>query len=250
MQLSDTIYNTKIVYLYVNKFDWESNSMGREDSAGNPKAKHVYRAIKNTETGTYRIVYEVTHSVKSTYIDNLKNDNFEQCGYTSDIVELSLSNILECNLSEECLDNLLNWYAIDNTDIKSIVGNIGATKNQERNTVKEHIVPIGVPLSEELVEFISEASHLHDTDPLMFGTMFDLFVYLNSILGEDKGILDTSWMGLSKDHGAGVNVSSAVQKLSRYMGDDRKTNLDESDLLGAIRDLLMEQARRNFNQIE
>lgn len=254
IQLQDTIHNTKLIYLYVNKFDYGKNQMGKEQSSGNPKSKKVYRAIYNTDTNSYRIIYDVdSKNVFSVFIEDLQSTD-EDLGYTCDIKILSVSNILDFNISEADLDQLLKWLQTDNKDVKDILGDIGAVKKVEGKVTKPAQQPAqppkGTRLPPELVQLINIGSELHKADPIIFGTIFDLMIYLNQDAYADTGVLGTGWLKLDKDHGAGVNVSAAIDKLSRYLGQDRRINLDNDDLMGAIKDLLIEKSRRNYHEIE
>lgn len=254
MTLSDSIHNTEMVYLFVNKFSYGKNMIAKEESAGHPKPKKIYRAIRNTDTDTYRIIYKVENNqVFSTIIEDLQCDD-ETAGYTSDIKRITLNNILEFDIPEKCLDNLIHWIDTDNDDVKAVVPVGPPNKLVSRNLVagkqaKESGIPEGaIALDEEIVMFFTLASELRESDPLLFGTIFDV---LNYLVSQNKiEVFDTGWMGFDKNHGAGVNVSAAIKKLSLYMSDDRRTNLDEKDLTGAIVDLLTEKGRRSLHDIE
>lgn len=252
MILQDDIHNTEIIYLYTYKFDYGNNPISKEENGGHPKPKTVYRAIYNTDTNTYRLIYKVgKEGMSFVFIPKLK-DYDEDSGLTVDLRVLTLKNILDFNISEANLNELLNWLQTDNDDIKAITGHTGSPKKKTKSEDKPVAVPQTkgtVKLSPQIVQFLNQAIELEKTDPLIFGTMFDLLVHLNQNLYADIGVVNASWLTLDRDHGAGVNVSAAVGKLNRYMGQDRRTNLDGNDLLGAIKDLLQEQGRRNYHEI-
>lgn len=259
MILQDTPQNTKIVYLYVNEFDYGQDHIGREQTLNHPKSKKVYRAIYNTETKTYRAVYKVDKDVHSVFIGGLQVRE-EDSGFICDIHILIAENILDFNISESNLDELLNWLKTDNNDIKAILGDIGGKPLKKRQLPVNTSVSVppqvnngqqqGMKLPPELVQLIKLGSELQKTDPILFGTIFDLIVFLTNDSYTETGILGTSWLKMDKDHGAGVNVSAAVEKMSRYLGQDRRNNLDNNDLMGAIKDLLIEKSRRNYHEIE
>ena len=256
MNLQDTIYNTKIIYVYVNNFDYGKNQMGKEQASGHPKSKKVYRAIFNTDTNSYRVVYDIKGgNVYSVFIENLQSKDGEELGYTCDIVPITKSNILDFKISEENLDELLTWLKTDNKDIKEILGDVGTTKKAAKKTEKQQPVAIskkgangGIP--PEFVSFMNLMQEIYKTDQMTFGTIFDLVLYLVDHPGADSGNLGMHWLRMDKDQGAGVNVASAVEKLSRYIGSDRRTNLMNDDLMGAVVNLLNERTRRILNQIE
>jgi hypothetical protein len=254
MKLRDTIYNTEIVYLYVNKFDWGKNQMGKEDCSGHPKSKKLYRAIYNKDTHSYRVIYGISakNQLEATFIENLQSKDFDEHGYTCDIIVLSKKTILDCNLSEEELDQLNQWQTTDNKDVKDITGNIGEKKTDkaEGTTKKAEMKESNQQLPEEFAQFLGISAHLHNTDPLTFGTIFDLILYLNDTQYQASGPLDGHWMKMDKEYGAGVNISAAVEKLNRYMGQNRRTNLENEDLMGAIKDLITESNRRTYQGVQ
>ena len=255
MILQDNIHNTEIVYLYTHKFEYGNNPISKEENGGHPKPKTVYRAIYNTDTNTYRLIYNISkEGLSFIFIPKLK-DHDEESGLSVDIKILTKKNILDFNISEENLDELLSWLKTDNKDIKEITGDIGTPKPKQQKVKqgdKPAVVPQnkGVKLPPQVVQFLNLGIELEKTDPLIFGTMFDLLVYLNQNVYTDIGVVNASWLKLDKDHGAGTNISSAVEKLARYMSQDRRTNLDGKDLLGAIKDLLQEQGRRTYHEID
>jgi len=253
--LQDTIYNTKIVYLYVDRFDYGKNQVGKEQSSGHPKSKKVYRAIYNTDTHSYRIIYDIIRDqVYSVFVEDLQSDAPEELGYVCDIKHLSVSNILDFKISEDNLDDLLNWLKTDNKDVKEVLGDVGATKKKNTSDGKSKQIQ-KVPnrdsnISPEFVAFVNLTLEMYKSDPLTFGTIFDLILYIGEHPGLDQGNIGMHWLRMDKDHGGGVNISAAVEKLSRYVGGDRRTNLMNEDLMGAMLNLLNERARRTLNDIK
>lgn len=255
MILQDTIYNTKIVYLYINKFEYGKDQIGKEQSSGHPKPNTVYRAIYNTDTHSYRIIYKVDkNGIHSVFIGELQVNDVNEMNFVCDVSVLSVENILDFKISESNLDDLIGWLKTDNKDVKDLLGDIGSKKPVKTATntgknVKTNIPEGGIQLPPQLVQFITLGSELMSTDPLIFGTVFDLLIYLNDVAYVDTGVVGTGWLKLDKEHGAGVNVSAAIDKLSKYLGTDRRVNLDNNDLMGAIKDLLTEKSRRNYHDI-
>lgn len=257
MILQDSIHNTEIVYLYTHKFEYGNNPISKEENGGHPKPKTIYRAIYNTDTNTYRLIYNISkEGLSFVFIPKLA-DHDEESGLSVDIKILTKKNILDFSISESNLNELLNWLKTDNKDIKEITGDISAKPPKKAQKKEKETVPASIPqnkgsikLPPEVVQFLNLGIELEKVDPIIFGTMFDLLVYLNQNVYTDTGIVSTSWLKLDKDHGAGVNVSAAVEKLSKYLGQDRRTNLDDKDLMGAIKDLLTEKSRRNYHEIE
>lgn len=262
MILQDTIENTQIVYLYVNKFDYGTDLVNKEQNSGHPRSNTVYRAIFNTDTKSYRLIYKVDKdNVYSVFIPVLKVEEENDLEFVCDITVLTSNNILSFKISEKNLDDLLKWLKTDNSDIKEILGDVGGS-SKKKKVKKATQQPAQVPspvkadengiikLSPEILRFLNFGMELNKVDPLIFGTIFDLLIYLNQNVYSDTGVVSTNWLKLDREHGAGVNVSAAVEKLSRYLGQDRRTNLDEKDLMGALKDLLIEKSRRNYHEIQ
>lgn len=256
--LQDKTHNTKMVYLYVNKFDYCKNQLDKEQASGHPKPKRIYRAIYNTDTDSYRLIHEVTSTnVSIVYVQDLQSKE-EELGISCDIKILTAMNILDfLPIPEDNLDELLTWLKTDNKDIKTLLGDIGApkpsrAKSKETDAQPQPLPPPGkgIKLSPELVQYINLGQKLNEIDPIIFGTIFDLLVYLIENTYADTGVVSTGWLRLDKEHGAGVNVSAAVEKLSKYLGQDRRVNLDDNDLMGAIKDLLTEKSRRIYHDIQ
>lgn len=251
--IQDSIYNTKIVYLYVHSFEWK-DQMNKEASSGHPKAKKLYRAIYNTDSESYRVIYEVKpkeSQVYMTFVESLQSKD-EEKGYLSNISLITADNILDFPLTDKEIDLLFTWLTTDNKDLKDILGDIGAKEGEKPKKTQPGLTKQGMSKkpSQELIEFINVASKLHDVDPMMFGTVFDVMLWLIDDLYIDAGAIDTHWLKLHEEHGAGTNVTAAIEKLSRYMGNNRRTGLLNEDLMNAIRDLLTEKGRRLYHQIE
>ncbi len=246
MIINDTQKSSKIVYLFVNKFDWGTNQQSKENSLGHPKPQRLYRALHNIEVDRYLIVHTVTkEDLQATYIENLQNTD-ESIGYTADISRVSLENILDFNILEEDLDALLKWVETDDRELKGAMGWIKPTSKA---------IPVIGPsrmtdlpeVDEQYIQFIDLGGMLNDKDPVLFGTVIDLLSFL--LESKDDSIIDTTWVKYDKKHGAGANISAAVQKLSKYMSADKKVNMEVEDLMGAIKDLLTERMRRDLNEL-
>lgn len=249
-RIIDTRENTEIVYLYVHSFQW-SIAWEREEAVGHPFAGRLYRAILNKETGTYRLVYQANKQFGSVYVDVLENSD-ETKGYTSNIKRLSLDNILDLNLSEEDVDSLNNWIDTGNKDLLEVMW---GKRKQAFQQPSIQVIPItGDNLPQIMAEFIkgNDPAHAAMLEKIyqlksIYPTACEVIgVIVDSLLREkpSDSPLEAYWLSFDENHGAGANISSAIQKLSKYVGSDRRTNLMEEDLVGSIKDLMKEVERR------
>ncbi len=244
----DTPSNTKIVYIYVNSFEWESEEHN-EVNLGNPKSKRLYRGVFNNDTKTYRLIFLREDSFDGLFIPKLKAQAYN---YSIDATEITLDNILSVDLNDGDIEQLLMWTAKDGN--KTLWDKIweddpSVNKNAVKNAITKQLRKVD-PL---MLDFVNIVSNLKATHPLMFDAVARLHRYL--LYNQDGSTMmdspvDPSWIKMSIDHGAGANLSEALQKLARYGGTDRRENLLEEDLLGAIKDLMTELVRRNLHNID
>lgn len=241
--LSDNPSNTTLMYVYVRRFKW-FNGVDNEQLEGHPIEKKLYRAAYNNDTKSYRIYYKSNVNNKDTCIVIPSLASVPD-GYDSDIVQVTLENILELDMPEACLNDFIKWAESKNEDLKRVAG---LEKKQEPPSFLPVVIsePIQNMFSdmtreEEIEEFIMCASKTHDMFPALFDAIHDLIHYINQTNEGDS--LDSMTISLSQTHGAGYNVGKALDSLSTYMSDDRRVNLHHEDLLKAIYNLLNEQSR-------
>lgn len=246
MNLSDNKTNTEILYLYFEKFKWTSY-VDTEQFHGHPKAKSVYRAILNRDTGGYRIIYKVFKgNPMAVFINSLDNENEEE-GFVCKACVLEKFNILKYDLSEEEIDKLLEWVTINNKDLTDIINNsdtptkVGDPTNEQpldQNIVEDVL---------ETTEFISCALELKKFNPLLFDSLHEFIHHINDQQPPDTSV-DSTWISLSKKFGTGANINEALKHIAVYAGENKRTNLDEYDLFEAVKCLLNEFTQRNFNR--
>ncbi len=253
MVLSDNSKNTEFLYLYVDEFQWLSH-MDTEAFSGHPKPKSVYRAIFNKDTRGYRIIYGTTNgNPQAIVLKNLANKN-KGVGYLSNMVILTRDNILNFDISDEDLDKMVFWIDTENKDLDDIMKKSKHPTVLGDNLDNTNLPPLTpmdiIPLitnntrrvDGELSDFLSLAQNFQDKDPFLFDAIHDLMNYIS-----DDRVNDVSFLNFSKNFASGANVSAAFQALTRYAGDNRRTNLDEQDLLQAIKHLLNEYTQRRIN---
>lgn len=251
MILSDNSKNTEFLYLYVDEFQWLSH-IDTEAFSGHPKAKSVYRAILNKDTNGYRIIYKITGgNPQAIVLKNIVNKN-RGLGYLSQMAVLSRENILSFDVSDEDLDKLDFWINSENKDLDDIMkkskhptvindenSNISLTPMDSMTLVTNNMRKI----DGELSAFMILAQDFQIRDPFLFDAFHDLMNHLS----DNNSANDTSWLNYSKNFASGANVSAALQALTKYASENRRTNLDEQDLLHAIKHLLNEYSQRQIN---
>lgn len=231
MNFTDTKENTIFKYFYVSKFTW-TNPLAKEENQGHPKENRVYRGWLNTDTNSYRLN---TTQTGALWVSALVNSD-ETIGYTSEIHELNLGNILDFKITEEDLDNLIKWHESGNSDLKALVYGKG---------------PQGVPI--EIVRliqdkvsgennidgFLESIEELEALNPLAFISLWELTDYMLDEMYEESSI-DAENLRTDPTHSSSINIYKAMESLSRYIGPNRKTNKDRTDLLKALSAILLE----------
>lgn len=242
MVLSDNLTNTEFLYLYIDKFQWSSH-VDSEQFGGHPKPKHVYRAILNKDTGGYRVIYKVVNGNAQAMMINTINSEDEGNGFTCSIVPLTKANILNYDINDADLTTLEYWTENENKDLIAIMK--GSDTPVLSGFIPDDKVSIE-KITEDVVEFIACATTLRNVNPLLFDAVHEFIHHATETQPEDTSI-DTTWLNLSKQFGTGANVHKALEHLSIYAGNNRRTNLDEHDLFQAITHLLNEYTNRQFN---
>lgn len=234
MVLSDNLKNTDFIYLYVESFKWASHA-DVEEFHGHPKPKHVYRCMHNKDTNGYRLLYSVDNGTgKAVIIDSIDNSDIEH-GFVCKMHPITRDNILNFDINEEDLDALLHWVETDNSDLKNIM--------KPKKQIEEPTITM---LDEEAGDFFATSLELRNIDPLLFDAIHELMIAICDEKPDDSSI-DTTWINLSPRFGTGANISKALEYISRYAGENRRTNLSKEDLFEAIKCLLNEYNQRQFN---
>lgn len=252
--LIDTPTNTKIIYLFVKDFQW-TIPINKESNVGHPKPGRVYRGVKNTDTESYRLMYRVGDAIQGTLLPLLDSHD-EANGYLSDIREITIDNILDFDILEEDLTEFLRWLETDNKELKEKMK--GFFDKQQPNalppflqkkTMPEMVVEILRSRDPELASIVSTVNELRISDPHIFAAVG---AFINHLLAhpEAETSIDSRWIRFDKNLGAGANLSAALSKLSVYGSSNRRTSFSEHDLVGAIRDLLLEEYRWKLHENE
>lgn len=235
MILSDNKTNTEILYLYVKKFKW-LNPINHEGFGGHPKEGRVYRAVKNTDTNSYRLIYgKIGNIGQGIMFQSLEDDSD---GYTADMVPITKSNILDFNIEEEDLDLLAVWVETNDEDIRQIFE--PPLLPPPRPSFSTPLPSSSSPEIEALTEFTECVLELRDIDVFSFDTVHDLIHKLTEPPNESIEVLN---IRMNEAFGGGANMVKVFELLARYVGDDRRTNKDPQDLLEAMKFLTYEVNR-------
>lgn len=245
----DTKQNTEIVYLYVKEFSWII-SWDREVNLGHPLAGRVYRAVYNKETLSYRLIFKSGDEFRATFIPLLVNKDHNRA-YTSDISILTWTNIIDFNIVEEDLDALTTWMDTADKDLLDKLWNepkapTNALKKISSDEFVSRIADLIQTTDPEFAQLLDNLHALRELNPTMVGPLLAVTYHILNDVPRDSPI-DGYWLRIDKKLGTGANLSAAIEKLSRYGSSDRKTNREHKDLMGAIKDLLIEQQRRDIN---
>lgn len=249
VQLTDTVNNTRVAYLYVSHFEW-LDAAANETHVGHPKIGRVYRSILNTATKSHRLFYDIEGRLEGMYLSMLDTDVVDGSkDYDAEIVELRSNNILEYEITEEDLDNLILWEKEENKTIKQYMGLDKQAGGSESAPLQQTLSPQQVmqhindqEANKAFMQLGAFLKRLADTDPQLFEAL-SILIYSVADNPEEDTTIDRSWMAFSAVLGPGKNISKAIDALARYGGEDRRTNLDEKDLIKAIKALLIEMVR-------
>ena len=104
----------------------------------------------------------------------------------------------------------------------------------------------------EFTDFIAASSSFREINPSMFEAVHNIITYLvedEYTEVEDDSSISPHWITMDAKLGAGANLHGAIQKLARYGSVNTRVSRSKEDLLGAIKDLLVEQQRRNLHNL-
>lgn len=249
MNLPDTPQNTSIVYLFVNSFEWMS-AADKERNVGHLHSGAVYRALYNKDTKTYRVFYkDETGTLNAIYIPKLimtEEERESEFTYLSNIVEIRRNNVVELGLTIDHLNEILFWQDEKDKSVKQ------ATELEQQKITPQDVIE-AVQQQQETVEFNALGKAIYDlrqSNQALYDALSEMVYFvIESESKVNKGVIDAGWMDFSKILGAGKNIGKAIQHLSVYGSDDRRTNLGQRDLLEAINALLLESTRRRIQNI-
>jgi hypothetical protein len=258
----DTRTNTKLVYLYTKHFKW-TEPANHEIMLGNPKPNKVYQAIKNTDAESYRVFYKIEGqpTYQGVFLSHIKSDS-EKVGFVGDMVEITTTNILDFELSPEELTKLYDWIKDGSKDLMTELNawfdkQDGAKTSNKKGGDKKNLLkngerPVDVAIGAlrgydpNMGAALATLDDLRTDQPRVFEALAEVCHHLltKALDFENPAIS----LRLDQTHGTGVNLSSAMEKLVRYLGPDRRSNLNKDDLTGAVQDLLTEIYRLNYHE--
>lgn len=228
--LNDTIESTVLGYVFVHSFKWKE-VLKAEETGGNPLPGEVYRYGYNKNTGQYRIIFE-HKGMSAVLLPRLVVDEESEADHFCRISVITKSNILDLALPERELDTLISYIEDEHKTIKKVL-------NMENKTV--------APFEpEDDVKYaIRTLLELRSAD----GALFDAIVYVTAHTLEVHEETSESYAEISLTLGAGHNIGRAIDHLHSYGSDNTRHNLQEEDLMEAIRNLIVEFKRRQIHGI-
>ena len=240
MQLSDNSTNAKVVLLYVNQFRWFDQHT-TEQMGGHLKQKRVYRAVFNSDTGSYKVVYAYDRSSQAIILTDLQQATDQKDGYTANISILTKANMVDFEICEEDLDNIIKWK--DHKDLNQIIeeGRIRMEPSPEQNFIQE-LFRVAKP-NDMMREYTESSRELFSISPLHHDGLLDL---IEHIKGNKLGSIEAMNLTMDEYFGPGINIGNAYEAMARYTCEDRKMNLDPADLLLAASNLITEYIRASY----
>jgi hypothetical protein len=229
--VKDNIEDLSVKYLYVKSWKW-GTQQEHENFQGKPEAGDVCWSGYNNKTKSYRMMI----GDKPFYIATLISPEEILAEY--ELVEITKDNILDLNIAEAELDKILKMK--DRTFM-----------NQEP---QQNIV---VKIDQEMLEMMRADEQRVEKAIDAFHYLlelnidhFDILVELNEAMAEENLLEhDSLTQALSEsEHGVGLNIGGTLAALSRYVGDDRRTNLNREDLITAAIGIVKELARLKINE--
>lgn len=215
--------DTKIKYIYVKKFSYHIPDVA-ESFAGHPHSGKIYRSIFNIHTGHHRLL--LPHPVVLGFNELVGISDMADF----ELIEITLDNILDFDLTEENLDVFLK----PDTDI------IFEPQQMIQNAMAQH--------EQEETDFAHRASgtimDLWSINPMKAEILLSIAHCLTEV--EMTSHEDPANNLRYTSRGLGVNIAEALRSINRYSCDNKKINEDTSDLMVAIESLVVE-IERNYN---
>jgi hypothetical protein len=231
--IKEEIDQLEFKYLFIKKWVW-NDTMVKEDMNGHPITNRVYRAVYNKQTQNTKLLIEPDIALVFEQADQVDKD----------LVELTSTNLIHQNVSEEDLDHLIYWLTNKDSEMQAYLG-----KNEQPFNPLQIISMAMQQHDQEEVEAANRALNAMRNLWLVNNIQFETVVALAEALTEysvEREEDKTSFLLLGKN-GSMVNIREALLALQRYSSDDRRTNGDEADVFEAVIALITELERKVLN---
>jgi hypothetical protein len=242
---------TEFKYLYINSFKW----LSLEESYGingHPASGRVYRAEFNHNDKSYGIVVEEKRT--KLLLDTLQSAG-EPRGYTCDVVEISLDNILNLDIKLEDLKQINAWIESGNQDI---------VEEQNDPVLDKQLIPIMSFVNRSIEQAIEDRNQAADSLELLMALnqvnsihfeivsdLIETLIEMNSTEIDDVSLTTPPTASLAKSlNGMGWNIGKVYEALERYSGPDRRSNEYPEDLTEAMVNIVKELERRVVQELD
>jgi hypothetical protein len=243
----------EFVYLFIKDFKW-TDIQQSIPTGGHPSPGRVYRAAKNKNDKSYRLVIE-KYPFDMVVLETLTSTDGVR-GYTSEIIELSAKNVIDVLPTEEDLNLIDKWVNSDNKDVKDAM-----TRNNEEVELMPVIQSLDRALKQidESRRIASEAGellgYLRELNTIQFEVIIGI---VEDLIELNESEPDESFTGrLARgNNGSAYNMGRALEAIENYMetevvvgNNERPENLFQQYLNQGIIALVRESERRELNEL-
>lgn len=241
----------EISYVYIRSFKWSSPEQGYQYD-GLPAIGKVYRALRNSNNNSYELVIYDNPPGTLLLLESLVcNDDTR--GYTSEIDEISLDNVLSIPLKEEDLIQLNKWEESGNKDLLEankpteislmpVLANLAHALDTMGNEKKA---------ADEVSELLLYLKTLNTSHFEIIMEVVEELIEINVSEIDETGTPTTLTKSLEAGpNGLGFNVGKCLEHLQTYSGKDRRTNEDRYDVIAAMVALTRELERRKLLDLD
>jgi hypothetical protein len=245
--IQSDIKDFEVKYVFIKSFEWNS-AEDRVRFNGHPHQSEVYRMIHHNQSKTDSIIISVNNQVDALTFDKLVDKEPDKV-YTSEILEITLENILDFDLSTKELDKLLEWMDSKNEDLLRKLN-----PNHNQNLLPQ---PIITALAESMIDKFQEDTEDMNHAQMVMGDLLSLnshqfYIILEivqALIDYNLGDEDPSKFLLMGDKGLAINMADAMRSLAQYssgpkMGEERE------QLLGAVLAIATELERRDLLNLD
>lgn len=273
MGLTKNLENgAQIVLLYAVNFNWKGNKDSVVERSVLPVTGHVYRAVKDTGSGSYYVSIEQTtttdfgHPVEGIRINELNYSNSE---FDCHMVELNDENIINYTISPEDYRKISEWLDDDHQEFLNSLErkngiNVIVSKDDmpETDPNLEELNGIAKEISKKVLNVIEQSTFTYenisheaiqfiaDRDPWMIETIAGFLVYISRIIEkEDSGVTIpfSREISANSELGKGANMYTAISAIENYLNTNKQIGGNKNSLNKAALHLLLEIVRLKMN---
>lgn len=223
----------KIVILYVENFVWNHLGMAK-DFKGHPKVGRVYRALKNEETGIYRLKIDekLEDDIHGLMLEELEGD-FARWSCKFKALE-NKDDLADYDIEPEDFRNIQAWMDTNNADLEEL---------RSSAPIEEYTIEMREVVPESANDSIKEIAKY---DPMLAESAVWVLELIAASMASDRTQTTTELSNTLSELGKGANMALSLDRLEKYI------NASEDFppyLFQSIYYILLEIARVNSNQI-